>query len=927
MKNILKFSAVAIMAFLLSGLTGCTNEGLETDQFSGFSLAAVAPNPVMRGAVLRIVGSGLENTTEVRFAGGVTVTDIEVVEKGSRSEIRVTVPLEGPEVGKVTVVDANGNTCSTRADLTFTEPIVIDSFSPATVLSGDVVTVKGEYLNTVKEVLLSDGNYVTEFVSQDRHELKFVVPSKAVTGFIILGDVNELEDENTIPNQIYSATELVVGDPTVVKAAKAVYKSGDVITVTGEHLDMIEEVVLPQAGSVEFTVAPDGKSITLNLAPKAGDGNISLISYAGVIFDAGEIETVNVAELAVASLASDGRFKAGTEVAITGTDLDLVTAVAFENAEDVAWYLDGSRIVATIPATAKDGVVTVSLESGKKAYSADLEVVKPEIIAWDHLDAVVAGETVLRIIGSDLDLVESVKMGDKAQSFIDCEYEFKPDDLGNIDVYVKIPEQAYTGPIILTSAAGYETSTEPIEISYNMAVAIDFDQEAYGLGSNITISGKNLLQIDQIYIKGKRVINYVKRADDAMAFAIPEGIGPGVYRLALTLMDGSEITWPVPFSITAPFTETFIWEGYEDMGSWSNQPYYGADGAFADAGLQIGDIVRVYYTPLKDFWQFQIFGGHWEGMTFPELGGSNTVSVENTEADAKYFAFEVTADNYAILTGVGGWGGALLTQGEGVAITGVSFIHFGAADTETFIFEGYEDMKGWSNQPYYGAEDAFIQLGIAVGDRVRIYYTPLGETWQFQIFSGHWEGMTFPEAGGTNTVSNENTEAGAKYFEFEVTAANIGLLTSIQGWGGALLTQGENVAITGVSLVQSGAVAVETVLWEGSEALVGWGNQPYLGGEGEWAELGLKIGDTVRVYFTATVEEWIFQIYGGHWEGLTFAEIGGNELSSKNFDASAGYFEFNVTEDLFNAMTGIQGWGGAIVVQGDGVTITKIAIQ
>ena len=70
---------------------------------SALSVAAIAPNPVMRGGVLRIVGSNLENVKEVKFAGDVTVTDIEVVEKGTHSEIRVTVPVYGPEVGKVVV--------------------------------------------------------------------------------------------------------------------------------------------------------------------------------------------------------------------------------------------------------------------------------------------------------------------------------------------------------------------------------------------------------------------------------------------------------------------------------------------------------------------------------------------------------------------------------------------------------------------------------------------------------------------------------------------------------------------------------------------------------------------------------------------------------------------------------------------------------
>ena len=49
----------------------------------------------------------------------------------------------------------DGTVLESFADLEFTEPIELDSFSPAEVLSGDVVTVKGEYLNNVQEVILA----------------------------------------------------------------------------------------------------------------------------------------------------------------------------------------------------------------------------------------------------------------------------------------------------------------------------------------------------------------------------------------------------------------------------------------------------------------------------------------------------------------------------------------------------------------------------------------------------------------------------------------------------------------------------------------------------------------------------------------------------------------------------------------------------
>ena len=915
------FIYFTLISLCAAALSSCVNQGLETDQFGDvLTFSAMAPNPVMRGGELRIVGSNLEQVTEVRFAGEVTVTDIQVIQSGRQSEIRVLVPMEGPEVGPVTVVGKDGKVSKSFADLSFTEPIEVDSFSPATVLSGDVLTFKGEYLNDVLEVIFTGEAeaVVTEFVSQSRHELQVVVPSCAISGPVILSDVNELVDENTIPNHVYTKTDLAVGDPTVDKAAKAVYKSGDVITVTGAHLDMIKTVDLPQAAGVDFTVAGDGKSVKFNLAPTAVDGNITLTSYAGVAFDAGEIETVNVKELSVKSLASDSRFKANTDVEISGTDLDLVSKVEFTGAE-ANWYLSGGKIVATIPAAAQDGPVTVTLESGKQAFSEDLEVVKPVILSWDVIDGAVAGQTSITVKGSDLDLVEKATIGTKAQGLIDCEFSISNIAGGVVDVLVKIPEQAYTGPITLTSAAGYSTSTENITVVYDMAVSIDFDQQAYGLGSNISITGRNLLQIEQVFVKGKKVTSYAKRTDDAMAFGIPEGVGPGVYRLGLILIDGTELTWPVPFEITAPFTETFIWEGYEDMGSWTNQPYYGADGAFADAGLQIGDIIRIYYTPLRDGWQFQIFGGHWEAMTFPEAGGTNTVSADNTEADAKYFAFEVTDANFGILTGIGGWGGAILTQGEGVAITGVSFVHFGAAEQRTTIWEGNVTVGNWDGSMSTLSWGGYDWSTVEPGTKLAVSFTATSADAVMRFGNGSWASL--PSLAGLAPDGNLPI-AGLTSYEFELTAADLDQLVN----AGGLVICGAFWTITEVTLVTVSSVALENVLWEGSEALDSWVNQPYLLAEGALAEAGMQVGDSVRIYFTTNKEEWIFQVYGGHWEGLNFAEVGGNEISFKNYDASAGYFEFKVTEDIYGPITGIQGWGGSMVVQGDGVVITKVTL-
>ena len=786
MKKIFTYTVLAALTLLLSG---CAKKELDTNPYGdGIRFSALAPNPVMRGGELRILGSNLEQVTEVRFAGGVSVTDIQVVKSGTPGEIRLLVPLEGPEVGPVTIVGKDGVTRKSFADLTFTEPIEVESIAPAQVLSGDILTIKGEYLNDVKMVIFTGTDaMVTEFVSQSRHELKVAVPANAITGPVILSDVNEIEDENTIPNHIYSATDLVVGNPTVVKAEKAIYKSGDVIKVEGEHLDMVKRVDLPQASDVKFVCGREADWITFNLPPEATDGNIILTTYADVTFDAGEIETVTVRDLTVKSLAEDQRYKAGTQVEISGTDLDLVTKVEFANAE-AAWYFSEGRIIATQPLAAKDGAIMVTLESGKQAYSEDIEVVKPEILGWEHFDEYVAGETVVLVEGLDLDLVTEVTIGDKDHGLIPCEYELVTDELGFTDVNVKLPEQAYTGPITFTSAAGYTTATDPIEITYDMAVDITFDSQSYSMGKSVSLTGKNLLKIELVYVKGRKVVDYSVHSDDAMAFALPEGVGPGVYRLNLVLTDDTTLTWPVPFEVTAPYTETFYWEGSEDLGNWSNQPYLGGDGAL-DGNVVVGDIVRIYYTPYADWWQFEVFGGHWDGQLAK-------VTAENTEPGALYYPIEVTDANIGTLTIPQGWGGIFVVQGESVVITGVSVIHFGA--TETVVWEGPSANTGdYALNLELGGEDDWVNAEMPEGAEVRIYFTPDDpEDWSIQIFDGHWGSMSYVTPNSVQWNNENSPEAASKgYVSFIAEGNAYTALTTKAWWGFALIVQGKNLVV------------------------------------------------------------------------------------------------------------------------------------
>lgn len=919
MKKIFKFSVIISLCAALVSLAGCQKEMNVDPMGESFSFNGMAPNPVMRGGALRIFGRSLDQVSEVRFAGDVSVTEFVELKKGARLDtLELIVPVEGPEVGKVTVVAKDGRELSSLSNLEFTEPIEVYSFVPEAVLSGDVITIKGEYLNVVKEVIFSGEDAVSvAFESQSRKELKVKLPANAVSGPVILSDVNEIEDQTTIPNHVYFPSDLTVGDPTVTKAAKATYKSGDVITVSGDHLDMIKNVALPQVSEVVFTVSEDTKSITFNLSPKAADGNITLTSFAGKEFDAGEIETVSVTELSVKSLAEDERYKAGCEVEITGSDLDLVTKVEFTGAE-ASWYLRDGKILATQPAEAQDGAITVTLDSGKQAYSDDIEVVKPIVTGIDKTEAV-AGVDTLVVSGTDLDLVTAIVIGTKDQTFIDCEFEFDTDDNEALVVRVAVPEAAYSAAVTLSSAAGYETQTDFITVTYDMAISIAFEAYEFQFGAPVTVSGKNLLQVESMLVKGKKVTSYLERTDKSLVFNLPEGVGPGIYRLEITLIDGTQITWPVPFSVVAPYTETFIWEGYEDLGSWSNQPYFASEDAFINAGIKEGDQVRIYYTPLADWWQFQTIDGHWTNIELPELDGGYTVSPENQEPGQPFFAFEVTEAVLAQLTAILGWGGAFLSQGENVAITAISLIQFGAAPAKRdVIWEGNLVNGDWDASLGALSWGGYDWSTVQPGTVLSVAFTTSNENAVMRFGNGSWTSL--PSLAGLAADGNIPV-AGLTSYEFELTEEDLNVLVN----EGGLVICGAFWTLTEVALVSvSAGPALPTgeTIWEGSVTIDWGGSIP--GAEGSMGALSWGGYDWSTVD-PGTVLSIVFDFVDGYEAQIRVSNGSWSALPGTvdPYKPEASPLDVELTQEMLDELVS----AGGLVITGQGVTLTEVILK
>ncbi len=145
-----------------------------------------------------------------------------------------------------------------------------------------------------------------------------------------------------------------------------------------------------------------------------------------------------------------------------------------------------------------------------------------------------------------------------------------------------------------------------------------------------------------------------------------------------------------------------------------------------------------------------------------------------------------------------------------------------AGDTETSLWEGEVLVNGWADQPYMlsdgGAE--LTAAGAAAGDKIRIYASAPDDSWQVEVFNGHWDGMierfsavALTEEDGSPRESSIFDLSTQGYFEFTITDEFLTLATTAQGWGGAFLLNGDgNLTVTKVTLVKGGATGIQSAV-------------------------------------------------------------------------------------------------------------------
>ena len=791
----------------------------------------------------------------------------------------------------------------------FASGVSLNVYGPTPVMRGGTLRFIGSNLDQISQVEIPGVAPITNIEvvkSGVPSEIRVVVPHDGPKpGLVKLttksGDVittiTELNyTEGLNPANITMTASAMPGD----KIRLSVPESGD------DYLDIIHMIEFAggaQVGENDFT-AHTRYLIELVVPQTAKTGKLDLYTADLTAADVDEssveyqiISTEKAIEIGVPSVskvasprgeaAAQGTVtaKAGETITITGTYFNLVQAVNFNAVKVSEFKSDGKTITVALPAAAADGAISFTTLSGVVVPVGSFVSVKPT-------EAVVAPNPVkagaeLTISGKDLDVVTSVE-------FPSADAQSGDNITVSADkIFVKaVPEKATEGNITLRMAngAGVEvafTLVKPVITAYNVNPA--------SAGSPLQITGTDLDLVKDI--------NFGEAKNDKDKFEVNA--------------DGTQITVTVPMAAT------------------SGKPVFNLANGTSVEGLEleINEAVFCYFTemPAEDA---ELKAG--DSFVLPVANGDKLTGVEINGEACQYV---LTGNNQLIIgvpaSGKKGSKVRLISSNGEITYT-IDFIP--NTEVNTVLWTGLADLKNWGFNWEIGKgafgdnnPNMFKDMDLQEGDVIRVYVTPVDGWWMVKFYDGHWtehtEAGVAAGIGSTCEISpnNYNLDEHDGAIEFTATAALVEQLTTLTDWGMCWIMMGQAV-ITKIAVTHYNSL--ETTLWEGSEDLGTWSNQPYILSDGgaEFKELGVKAGQVVRCYGTRLDTDWQIQVLEGHWSNNDNPYGNWGSWSNEEFDAN-GCLAFTLTQSMIDRAYQSDGWGGVFVIQGTHFILTKITIE
>jgi len=344
----IKLLILAGIVFLTT-LNSCEKD--EVNEPSIVQLLSFGPTGAKHGDTLRFIGTLLDEVTGIELTGA-SVPASSFISKTSE-EIRIIIPAS-TQKGYVTLKVPSGDIVSkTILDLSVV-PTITSMTKEAR--PGANITIKGSHLDWITSVTFAKDLVDSVFVSQNFSELVVKVPDNAETGPLVFWS------GGTDPITFTSDSTVIVTLPVATSFSPNPVKHQTNLTINGTNLDLVKKLTLPGVTTAITTfVSQSATQIVVKVPSETVNGKVTLYPASNV--PSVSSANMNIAYPAVTDMAPNP-VAIGSDLTITGTNLDLVKSVSFQGvATPVTSFVSQSAtsLVVTVPVGSINGKITLGM--------------------------------------------------------------------------------------------------------------------------------------------------------------------------------------------------------------------------------------------------------------------------------------------------------------------------------------------------------------------------------------------------------------------------------------------------------------------------------------------------------------------------------------------------------------------------------------
>ena len=450
-----------------TGIISITTPGGTATSSSSFTvilapmITSFTPSSGPIGQQVTITGTNLTVPLEgsdsfVKFNGTTATRN-----NSSATSIIATVPV-GATTGTISVT-TRGGSAITISSFTVIPAPTITSFTPTNGPIGAIVTITGTNFTGATSVTFN-GTNATEFVVVSATSITAMVGVGTTTGTVAV----------TTPGGTVASTNKFFLPPTITSFTPNGAPVGTVVTINGTNMIGATVVAFNETTSLSITNVT-ATSVKVIVPDGATTGYITVTTPGGTVTGTSIFSVIPTTITSFTPVSGP----AGTEVTITGTDLNGVTAVQFNETPVTTFtVLSATSVKAAVPAGATTGVITVTLPTGIAMSTGIFSVMQPPTItSFSPANGSVG--TSVTIAGTNFTSISAIKFNDTTALTFTV--------LSATSVTATVPIGATTGNIVVITPAGTAISTEIFNVSIDAVNSLDSAEMVWVPGGTFTM--------------------------------------------------------------------------------------------------------------------------------------------------------------------------------------------------------------------------------------------------------------------------------------------------------------------------------------------------------------------------------------------------------------------------------------------------------